>query len=226
MELEITKEDLYAKLDVDEIDQLLDEEDDDHLTLEKYRMQRLEEMKKQAVKNRYGEVTEIVKDEWIREVTDGSKACIVLVHLYVDELVECQLMDEAFRNLSARFKYLKFLRIKYNQAIENWPEKNLPTVFIYDQGTLRSQIVTLNSLGGKSFTAAGIYLSPSISFSSHIFIFICLKIDLEWFLVKQRIITDSVLDEDPRSSDRKTITKGTMAASRFRSYDSDNDSDS
>lgn len=172
MELEITKEDLYAKLDVDEIDQLLDEEDDDHLTLEKYRMQRLEEMKKQAVKNRYGEVTEIVKDEWIREVTDGSKACIVLVHLYVDELVECQLMDEAFRNLSARFKYLKFLRIKYNQAIENWPEKNLPTVFIYDQGTLRSQIVTLNSLGGKSFTAAGIYLSL-LQFHFHlIFLFL------------------------------------------------------
>lgn len=112
-------------------------------------------MKKMAVKNRYGEVTEIVKDEWIREVTDGSKAAIVLVHLYSDAMIECQLMDEAFRNLAPRFKYLKFLRIKYNQAIENWPERNLPTVFIYENGNLKTQIITLNALGGKSMTAKG-----------------------------------------------------------------------
>ncbi len=112
-------------------------------------------MKKTAVTNRFGEVVEIVKDEWIREVTEGSKSSIVLVHLYSDAMIECQLMDEALKRLAPKFRYLKFLRIKYNQAIENWPEKNLPTVFIYEKGNLRTQIITLNALGGKSMTAQG-----------------------------------------------------------------------
>jgi hypothetical protein len=113
-------------------------------------------MKKLALLNRFGEVTEIVKDEWVREVTEGSKSCFVLVHLYQDGLIECQVMDEALRDISKRFRYLKCLRIKSNQAIENWPEKNLPTLFIYAKGELRTQIITLASLGGNTMTSQGI----------------------------------------------------------------------
>ena len=107
------------------------------------------------MRNRYGEVTEIIKDEWIREVTEGSNSCDVVVHLYQDSMVECQLMDEALRLLAGRFKYIKFLRIKYNQAIENWPERNLPTVFVYSKGVLKTQLITLNSVGGKKMNASG-----------------------------------------------------------------------
>lgn len=141
---------------LDELDEL--EEDDefaDSRMLEVYRQRRIEEMKKSAVKNRFGEVQEIIKDEWIREVTEGSKSSPVVVHLYQDSNVECQLMDEALGNLAPRFRYLKFLRIKYDQAIENWPERNLPTVFVYVDGNLKTQIITAKSIGGKRMTAAG-----------------------------------------------------------------------
>lgn len=107
------------------------------------------------MKNRFGDVTEIIKDEWISQVTDGSQSCDVVVHLYQDSMIECQLMDEALRVLAAKFKYIKFLRIKYNQAIENWPERNLPTVFVYSKGTLKTQLITLNSVGGKKMNANG-----------------------------------------------------------------------
>ena len=127
----------------------------DNKAIEFYRQQRLAELKQAAVRNRYGEVTEIIKDEWIREVTEGSNACDVLVHLYQDSMVECQLMDEVLRVLASRFKYIKFLRIKYNQAIENWPERNLPTVFVYSKGVLKTQLITLNSVGGKKMNASG-----------------------------------------------------------------------
>lgn len=112
-------------------------------------------MKKATVKNRFGDVVEIIKDEWIREVTDGSKACPVVIHLYQDSLIECQLVDEALRKVASRFKYVKCLRIKYNQAIENWPEKNLPAVFVYENGAMKTQLITLNKVGGKKMTAAG-----------------------------------------------------------------------
>lgn len=112
-------------------------------------------MKQQALRNRFGELVEIVKDEWIREVTECSNTCAVVVHLYENSLIECQIVDEAMKNLASRFRYIKFLKIKSTQAIENWPEKNLPTLFIYEKGALKFQMMTLNKVGGKTANVNG-----------------------------------------------------------------------
>ena len=45
-----------------------DDEFSDSRALEKYRAERLNQMKQAAVRNRFGEVLNIVKDDWIREV--------------------------------------------------------------------------------------------------------------------------------------------------------------
>jgi uncharacterized protein len=120
-----------------------------------YREQRLNELKQQAMKNRFGELMEIVKDDWIREVTECSNSCAVVVHLYENSLVECQIVDESLRNLASRFRYVKFLKIKSTQAIENWPERNLPTLFVYEDGALKTQLLTINKLGGKTAAVEG-----------------------------------------------------------------------
>lgn len=57
--------------------------------------------------------------------------------------------------LAPKFKYIKFVKIRSTQAIENWPEKNLPTVFFYHGGELKTQLITLSSVGGKKMTADG-----------------------------------------------------------------------
>ena len=56
-------------------------------------------------------------------------------------------MDEALK--AARFKYLKIVRIKSTSAVENWPDRNLPTLFMYNDGEAK-EIMTLNSLHGKN----------------------------------------------------------------------------
>jgi hypothetical protein len=84
--------------ELDELDE--DDEFADTRMLEVYRQRRIEEIKESAVQNRFGEVQEIIKDEWIREVTEGSKSSPVVVHLYQNSNIECQLMDEALGNLS------------------------------------------------------------------------------------------------------------------------------
>ncbi|RYH12678.1 hypothetical protein EON65_37610 [archaeon] len=107
----------------------------------------------------------ITKDDWVREVTEGSKACPVVIHLYEDGMVECNLLDEALAVLAEKFKYVKFLRIKYNQAIENWPERNLPTLFVYQSGSLATQLITLKQVGGTRMNAAGMCAhTPHIRF--------------------------------------------------------------
>jgi hypothetical protein len=179
--------------------------------LKKYREERLNQMKQAAFRNRFGDVVDIVKNDWIREVTEASQNCTVLVHLYEDSIVECAVMDEAMKLLAPKFKYLKFLRIKSTHAIENWPERNLPALFIYEGGNMKTQIVTLKPLNGKSTKAEGNMYTvlTHISFISCVFtlLFACLLflhrlciLDLEWFLVQKGIVTDSELEEDPRDS--------------------------
>lgn len=57
--------------------------------------------------------------------------------------------------LAPKFKYIKFVKIRSTQAIENWPEKNLPTIFFYHGGELQTQLITLSAVGGKKMTADG-----------------------------------------------------------------------
>jgi hypothetical protein len=66
-------------------------------------------------------------------------------------------VDEVFTVLAPKFKDIKFVKIRSTSAVENWPDRNLPTIFFYGGGELKKQIMTLKSLGGTSMDAAGVY---------------------------------------------------------------------
>jgi hypothetical protein len=48
------------------------------------RRKRMLEMQAEASKEKYGDLTEISKPDFVREVTEASKECYVVVHLYQD----------------------------------------------------------------------------------------------------------------------------------------------
>jgi hypothetical protein len=148
---------------LDELDELLEEEDDNEKAINAYRDKRLQELKEQQARNRWGSVYDIGRDDWISEVTDCSKSCWVIVHLYQDSVIECNLVEDALLQLAPKFKYIKFIKIRSTQAVENWPDRNLPTLFLYHEGELKLQVITLNSLGGKRMTSDGKNLSIYIS---------------------------------------------------------------
>lgn len=154
--------------------QWLQDDSSEHQILEKFRTQRLEALKQQYQRNRFGDVrgtpfsspsllaltgcsVEIAKDEWVREVTESSNSCWVVVFLYMDAKVECRLLEEKLVQVAAKFRDVKFLKIRSTQAIENWPERNLPTLFVYRDGTLQHQVMTLKALGGTAMTADGMH---------------------------------------------------------------------
>lgn len=85
--------------DLDELDELEDIEDDQILNQYRlvwnsftmlalpnlnFRHKRMMEMQALAAKEKYGEVSEISKPDFIREVSEASKECYVVVHLYKD----------------------------------------------------------------------------------------------------------------------------------------------
>ena len=82
---------------LDELDELEDELEDDRIIMEyRYvhqrrtvklilkRRKRMQEMQQQAEKDKYGEVTQISKPDFVKEVTEASKECYVVVHLFKD----------------------------------------------------------------------------------------------------------------------------------------------
>lgn len=50
-------------------------------------------MKAKAAAARFGELYEISKADWVREVTDASNSACVVAHLYEDGIVECRVME-------------------------------------------------------------------------------------------------------------------------------------
>ncbi|KAI8975495.1 thioredoxin-like protein [Mycotypha africana] len=136
--------------ELDELDELEDLEDDQ--ILNEYRYKRMMEMKAQAVKEKYGEVTEISKPEFIKEVTEASKECYVVVHLYKDYIPVCKLMNRCLSELAQQFKATKFLKIVSDQCIPNYPDFNVPTLLIYGDGDIKANLVGAVQFGGMKMT--------------------------------------------------------------------------
>lgn len=162
----------------DELEDELDDLLDDGIFMQKFREQRIAQMQENATKNKFGDIKHLEKSDWIRDVTEASKDCWVLAFLYEDGHTECRVMEEALKILAPKHKYVKFVKIKSTACVENWPERNLPTLFMYHENDLRQQLLTLAKVGGKQMTAD----------------------DLEWYLAKEYGILNTDLEEDPRLS--------------------------
>lgn len=69
---------------LDEIDDMEDDylSDDDNRALEEYRQKRLVELKQQQKKEIFGGLYLIEKHDFVREVTEASKKCYVVLFLH------------------------------------------------------------------------------------------------------------------------------------------------
>ncbi|CAG8547501.1 13309_t:CDS:2 [Acaulospora colombiana] len=138
---------------LDELDELEDEEDE-RILLEYSlaRQKRIAEMKAEASLEKFGHVTQIMKPDFIREVTEASKEVWVVVHLFKDYIPECKLVNMHLATLAEKHKVTKFLKIIGDQCIPNYPDRNLPTLLIYGEGDMRHQLTGLSQLGGMNMT--------------------------------------------------------------------------
>lgn len=70
------------------------------------RKKRLQQLKEQAARNKFGTVIEIGEPQWKSEVTEAEKDVYVVIHLYAS-LPECNLVDNVFRELASKFKAVR-----------------------------------------------------------------------------------------------------------------------
>lgn len=160
-----------------DLESLEDEEDADFL--EMYKRKRLAEIAKLQEKSKFGEVFEINKPEYHKEITlasmggeagmraqyttddreeikenDGveNDGVYVLVHLTLESKLQSRILSNIFRTLAPKFREVKFVEIQGNRAIENYPEANCPTLLVYYKGDVVKNMITLLELGGNDTT--------------------------------------------------------------------------
>jgi len=62
--------------------------------------------------------------------------------------VESRILTELWRRAAAEFGEVKFCEMRGDMAIEGYPDRNCPTILVYNKGDIVKQVVTLMSMGG------------------------------------------------------------------------------
>lgn len=139
-----------SQLDLDGLDELEDSEDE--AIIEEYRKKRIAEIRRLAEKPKFGIVREISGQDYVQEVNKAGEDIWVVIHLYKQGIPLCALLNQHLNVLSGKFPYTKFLKSIAQTCIPNYPEKNLPSMFIYHQGEMKKQIVGPLEFRGPTIT--------------------------------------------------------------------------
>ena len=138
----------------------LEEDDDfcDDAFLAKYREQRISEMRDKQKMKKHGEVLEIQRDQWTREINASSNLSWVFVHLYEDHVRDCVVLNRVLAEIAKRHAQVKFVKIRAKTAVPDWPDNNLPAAYLYKDGEMRTQLVGSREIasGPPPFTALSV----------------------------------------------------------------------
>lgn len=138
------------EMDLDELDELEDEEEEKILL--QMRQQRMADIKARTERARFGSVREITAIDYVQEVNKAGDGIMVVLHLYKQGIPLCALLNEYMGRIAPRFPEVKFLKAISTTCIPNYPDKNLPTIFVYNSGTLKSQMVGPFEFRGVNLT--------------------------------------------------------------------------
>jgi len=185
-----------ANASLDRLDEL--EDDEDEKVLEEYRKKRIEELKQKALRERFGSLMTISEPEYKKEVTEADPSLWVVVFLTKPGIKGCDLMEATLRILARKFKATKFVSIRSDDAIRNYPDKNLPTLIVYHNSEVMKQSIGLIPFGGESMT-------PD---------------DLEWALAEIGAV-ETELEENPRNSKKSIKREGGRGYDAWSSSDED-----
>lgn len=145
---QIAHENRLEGKELDELDALEDEEDE--AFLEQYRRKRMQELNTLTKKSIHGTVYPISKPDYAREVTEASSNGPVFVNLTsaLGTNIQSRVLSELWRQAAREYGDVKFCEIRADKAIENYPDRNCPTILVYKNGDIVKQIVTLVTIGG------------------------------------------------------------------------------
>jgi len=140
----------YEDMTLDELDELEDEEEEEIML--QYRQQRMAEMKAKFAKAKFGDVREISAVDYVEQVNKAGEGVWVILHLYKQGIPLCKLINQHLTVLARKFPQVKFLKSISTTCIPNFPDRNLPTVFVYKDNNMVTQWLGPMNFGGMSLT--------------------------------------------------------------------------
>lgn len=134
------------------VDVEVDKDEGFERELDAIRARRLASLKKKAENSRFGELYFIRKPDFVKEVTEASKNdTTVVVHLYKESNEDCQIINRLLAETIAKeYGRIKFVKGISNDIVPNYPDKSLPTMIIYRNGTSISHITGSESFKDKN----------------------------------------------------------------------------
>ncbi|KAL4837893.1 hypothetical protein H8958_014682 [Nasalis larvatus] len=127
------------------LEELEDHEDqineEDERAIEMYRRQRLAEWKATKLKNKFGEVLEISGKDYVQEVTKAVEGLWVILHLYKQGIPLCALINQHLSGLARKFPDVKFIKAISTTCVPNYPDRNLPTIFVYVERDIKARFI-------------------------------------------------------------------------------------
>ncbi|XP_011825060.1 PREDICTED: phosducin-like protein 3 [Mandrillus leucophaeus] len=146
----------YEDMTLEELEDHEDEfNEEDERAIEMYRRQRLAEWKATKLKNKFGEVLEISGKDYVQEVTKAGEGLWVVLHLYKQGIPLCALINQHLSGLARKFPDVKFIKAISTTCIPNYPDRNLPTIFVYLEGDIKAQFIGPLVFGGMNLTRDG-----------------------------------------------------------------------
>ena len=85
-------------------------------------------------------------------MNNAGAGVFVILHLYKQGVPLCALVNEYMNRLAPRFPTTKFIKAISSTCIPNYPDKNLPTIFVYHEGAMKSQIIGPEQMRGMNLT--------------------------------------------------------------------------
>ncbi|XP_003471764.1 phosducin-like protein 3 [Cavia porcellus] len=191
----------YEDMTLEELEDNEDEfNEEDERAIEMYRQQRLAEWKATQLRNKFGEVLEISGKDYVQEVTKAGEGLWVVLHLYKQGIPLCALINQHFSGLARKFPDVKFIKAISTTCIPNYPDRNLPTIFIYREGDIKAQFIGPLVFGGMNLT----------------------RDELEWKLAKAGAVRTD-LEENPRKPVEDALLSSVRSSAPMRRGDSDSE---
>ncbi|KAM0055612.1 putative phosducin, thioredoxin-like domain, Thioredoxin-like superfamily [Helianthus debilis subsp. tardiflorus] len=105
---------------------------------------------KQGVKiTKFGSIIPISGSNFAHEVSEASSDVWVVVVLYKDGYTECGVLMQCLKEPATTYPATKFVQIVSTDCILSYPDCNLPTVLVYNNGVVKASYVGLHTFGRR-----------------------------------------------------------------------------
>uniref|UniRef100_A0A8C6XNF2 Phosducin n=1 Tax=Naja naja TaxID=35670 RepID=A0A8C6XNF2_NAJNA len=128
----------------------------------------LQQYRKRCMKNMHERLSFAPRHGYVSELQDGKefleavekehKATTVIVHIYEDDIKECEALNSSLTNLAAEYSIVKFCKIKATNtgAGDRFSSDVLPTLLVYKGGQLVSNFISVTDQLNGEFSATDV----------------------------------------------------------------------